>query len=266
MSMVKISIENSEYQIISSLKLNREKRSKLKELFIEGTECIKQAVSANYEITRIIINNNKDLSGWGKNLIENNKDAKIINMSDRLYNELSDKTNPSEMLVTVKMKQNKIDEITDINQFILVFDRPSDHGNLGSIIRSANAFGVDAVFIAGHGADAYESKVIRASMGSVFHTKIFIIESMEKLTEFVKTQKDKNNMQVIGTDSKADVSLINYKLEKPIMLIIGNEAKGMSKKLIELCDKIIKIPMKGDINSLNVSNAASILMWEIFKS
>jgi len=266
MTRLLITTENAEYQIITSLKLNRAKRNKLHEVFIEGTECIKQAIKANIEITRIIINNENNLSNWGKGVIKQFENAKIIEMSDHLYNELAEKANPSEMMITAKIKPCKIDDIATENPFILVFDRPSDYGNFGSLIRSANAFNVDGIFIIGHGIDIYEPKVIRASLGSVFFTRIISIESMEIFTEYIKTQKAKINMAIIGTDSTGDVSLETCELKKPIMMIMGNEAKGMSVKLKELCDRIIRIPMEGNINSLNVSCAASIIMWEIYKN
>jgi TrmH family RNA methyltransferase len=266
MNKLFISVENTEYQIIKSIKLNRVKRNKLHEIFIEGTECIKQAISANIEITRILIKDTVALSEWGKGVIRQNNNAKIIEMSDILYNELTDKINPSEMLITAKVKQNEICDANTENPFIIVFDRPSDYGNLGSIIRSANAFNVDGIFIIGHGIDIYESKVIRSSLGSIFFTKITAIKSMDVLLDYIRIQKGKNNMQIIGTDTNGTISVKDCKMNKPVMLIIGNEAKGMSIGLKQICDKIIRIPMGGNVNSLNVSCAASILIWEIYKN
>jgi 23S rRNA (uridine2479-2'-O)-methyltransferase len=261
-----INAENAEFQIIQALKQNRTKRNKLNEIFIEGIECIKKAIESKIEISRIIIRNINTLSEWGKNIIKQNSDVKIIEMSDKLFNELSDKTNPSEMLMTAKIKQNTLNDINNISPFVIVFDRPTDYGNLGSIIRSANAFNTDGLLIIGHGVDIYEPKVIRASMGSIFFTKIITIGSMEILLEFIKSQKIKNNMEIIGTDSTGAVLLNECKIKRPVMVIIGNEAKGMSKNLKEICDKIIRIPMGGNVNSLNISCAASIIMWEIYKS
>ena len=261
-----IHTENSEFQIVQSLKTNRAKRKQLGEMFIEGTECIKQAINANMEITRIIVRNDIALSDWGKDTIKRYSHAKTIEMSDALYEKLSDKVNPPEMLATAKIKSYATNDIIDEHPFIVLFDRPSDCGNLGSVIRSANAFGVSGIFILGHGIDIYESKVIRASLGSIFFTKIVQMESMEILEKYIESQKTRNNMEIIGTDSNGTVSLKNYEPKRPIMLIIGNESKGMSKKLIEICDKIIKIPMEGNVNSLNVSCAASIMMWEIYKN
>jgi TrmH family RNA methyltransferase len=170
------------------------------------------------------------------------------------------------MLITAKIKPNTLEDIYTKNPFLIVFDRPSDYGNLGSIIRSANAFHVDGIFIMGHSIDVYEPKVIRASLGSIFFTKVVMIESMEILEEYIKTQKMKNNIEIIGTDSTGTLSIGDYKINRPVMVIIGNEAKGISVKLKELCDKIVRIPTEGNINSLNVSSAASIIMWEIYKN
>jgi TrmH family RNA methyltransferase len=88
---------------------------------------------------------------------------------------------------------------------------------------------------------------------------------LEILAEYIKTQKMKNNMEVIGTDSTGTLSVNEYGIKRPVMVIIGNEAKGMSVKLKEICDKIVKIPIEGNVNSLNVSCAASIIMWEIYR-
>ena len=265
MSRWAISTGNAEFQIIEALKLNRVKRNRLGELFIEGTECIKQAVNAKLELTRIITPDLKNVSDWGKNLIDENKNAKIIEMSRELYNSLCDKADPSELLATAKIKHNALKDLHTVNPFIIVFDRPGDYGNLGSVIRSANAFGADGIFIMGHGIDIYESKVIRASLGSVFFTKVILLESIDALKGFISGQKAVNGMTVIGTDSTGERSIKEQKISKPIMLIIGNEAKGMSIKLKELCDIIVRIPMEGDVNSLNVSCAASIVMWEVYK-
>jgi TrmH family RNA methyltransferase len=262
MNKLLINAENAEYQIIQSLKLNRSKRNKTHEIFIEGTECIKQALNANLEITRIITVNIENISDWAKNIIKSHREVKIIEISSELYNNLCDRMNPSELLMTAKTMDLTLEKLClSKNPFVLAFDRPSDFGNLGSIIRSANAFGVDALFIIGHGIDVYEPKVIRASLGSVFHTKIVYIESMQVLETFINEHK----ILVVGTDSSGAVSIKDEKFKKPIMVIIGNEAKGMSIALKNLCDKIVRIPISGNVNSLNVASAASIIMWEIYK-
>lgn len=262
-----ISAENAEFQIIQSLKLNRTKRHKAKEIFIEGIESIKQAVNAGLEITRIITSDIDGLSTWSKELILKNRRSKIIEMSFDLYKSICDRDEPSEIVVTAKIELFGIHDLTlPPNPFLLVFDRPSDCGNLGSLIRSANSFGVDAMFVIGHGVDIYDPKVIRSSLGSIFHSKIILVQSMLDFETWISNQKRINNISIIGTDSTGDISLLNHKLTKPIAIILGNEAKGMSVSLKGICDHIVSIPIMGVVNSLNVSCAGSIILWDVFRN
>lgn len=261
-----ISVKNSEYQIVQSLKLNRVKRHQSNEVFVEGTESIKQAVSAGLEITRIIVHDEEKLSDWGKRLIKTHK-ARFIEMAFDLYKELCDREEPSEILITAKIKPLTLAELSlPEKPFVLILDRPSDYGNFGAIVRSANSFNVDAVFVIGHGIDYYDPKAIRASLGSIFHSKVIHIPSMQALQDWVDNEKRKNNIRLMGTDSTGNVSLLDDKLNKPIALILGNEAKGMSVALKNMCDDVIKIPVSGAVNSLNVSCAGSILLWDVYKN
>jgi TrmH family RNA methyltransferase len=263
-----ISAENAEFQIIQALKLSRTKRSSLGEIFIEGTECIKMAVRAGLEITRIITAGSKApgsaLSQWARDLIRSNAGARVLEMTDDLYEKLCDRTDPPEMLVTARRRTLNLTELRlREHPFILLFDRPSDMGNLGSVIRSFNSFGGDALLILGHGVDPWNPKVIRASMGSIFFTPVVLLRSNGELDSFIAEQKNLNGMRVWGTDSGGTVPLSLAPLERPLLLIIGNEAKGMSAALKQICDGITAIPLSGEVNSLNAACAASIVMWEM---
>ena len=187
-------------------------------------------------------------------------------MTDALYRKLCDRDEPSEMLITAVMPKPVKKSVSAVKPFILVLDRPSDTGNLGSIIRSANAFGVDEVFIIGHGVDPWDPKTIRASLGSVFFTIPAQIESVAKLEEYIAIQKNHCGIKVFGTDSGGGSSLGSMEIKRPLMLILGNEAKGMSRAAKSLCENIVSIPMMGNINSLNLASAAGIFMWEAEKN
>ena len=271
-----ISTENAEFQIIEALKNNRTKRANNNEIFIEGIESIKQAFSARLNITRIIIT--EKISPWAKKLIrqfdkpENVQASeknvlKIIEMAEGLYRKLCDRNEPSEMLVTARLPKLTLDELTlPEKPFILVLDRPSDTGNLGSIIRSANSFGVDAILLLGHGVDPWDPKTIRASLGSVFFTVPIQLESLGALEEYMEFLISQHDIKVWGTDSDGILSLSSRALKRPLMLILGNEARGMSLALQDLCDGIISIPLSGEVNSLNLASAASIFMWEVLRN
>lgn len=267
MPKLTISVENAEFQIIQALKSNRTKRHKAKEVFVEGIESIKQVVGAGLEITRIITPEPDSLSGWSKDLIRSHPRSKLIEMSFDLYKSLCDRDDPSEIVITAKVDFLNLSDLhLPAKPFVLVFDRPSDMGNLGSIVRSANSFGVDAILLIGHGVDVYDPKVIRSSLGSIFHSKIVNIQSMPEFEAWVNEQKRRNNLNVVGTDSSGDVSLMSHKLSRPIAVVLGNEAKGMSVALKSLCDYVVSIPVEGAVNSLNVASAGSIILWDVYKN
>ena len=134
-----ISVRNAEFQIIQSLKHNRAKRHQLEEIFVEGIESIKQAISAGIEITRIVVYDEAGLSDWGKALVRTSK-AQLIVMTFDLYKELCDRSEPSELLITAKVAPVRLEELTLPDQpVVLIFDRPSDHGNFGSLDGDAPA-------------------------------------------------------------------------------------------------------------------------------
>jgi TrmH family RNA methyltransferase len=165
--------------------------------------------------------------------------------------------------VTARRISPRLEELRlQENPLILVLDRPSDMGNLGSVIRSLNALGGDALLILGHGVDPHDPKVIRSSLGSVFFTPVVLLRSNGELERFIAEQKRRNGLRVWGTDSRGDVPLGRAALRRPLILAIGNEARGMSAALTRLCDAVLRIPLAGDVNSLNLACAASICMWE----
>lgn len=262
-----ISTENAEFQIIRALKSNRTKRHQAGEAFVEGIESIKQVDRAGLEITRIIAHDLESLSSWSKDLIRKNRQARIIHMAYDLYKSICDREEPSEIVVTVKVRPISLHDLNlSVQPFLLVFDRPSDYGNLGSLIRSANSFGVDAIFILGHSVDVYDTKVIRSSLGSIFHSTIIPIQSMQEFESWIAMQKKETHLSIVGTDSSGEVTLLNQPLKKPIAIILGNEAKGMSVALKNLCDYIVSIPLTGVVNSLNVACAGSIVLWDVYRN
>ncbi len=259
-----ISSRNDLFQILFSLKTNRKKRAEYGELFVEGIEPIKQAIRGNWTVRRILSPDFEQLSHWAQTLIRMQPQAERIQLAKPLYQELSEKDDPSEIMATVEMKRMRPDEVRlPDNPLILIFDRPSDQGNLGTLIRSANALGVDMVAISGHSADPFDPKTVRASLGAVFHTPIVMVESAEKLEGWLNALKEGCGLQVVGTDSAGDCTLADSGIKRPIALILGNEAKGMSVRLKQYADRMVSIPLCGEVNSLNVACAGSICLWQI---
>ncbi len=259
---------DADYQVLLAIKTNRRKRSLYDEIFIEGIESVKQALCSRFlSLKKIVFADYSALSGWAKNIVDSELFEERVEMKGDLYAELCDRSEPSELIITASPHPIDIDKLTAAeNPFVLLFDRPSDLGNLGSVIRSANAFGVDLVITHGHCVDHHDPKVIRSSLGAVFHTPVVHLESFDELDSWLNKRKRECGMTVVGTDSASEFSIAEKKLCRPITLVLGNEAKGMSVRLKALVDVMVKIPMSGAVNSLNVACAASILMWKVVES
>ncbi len=256
------------FQILEALKQNRKKRNELGELFVEGIESIKQALSSDLvKPEKILFSDYAALSDWGKDLVDGGIFPKAIRVKKELYDELSDKAEPSEIMITLSYHRTKLADVSlPENPFIVIFDRPSDFGNLGSLIRSANSFGVDLFVTHGHCVDLFEPKVIRSSLGAIFHTPVVHEESFDELEAWLLGLKRERNLVVAGTDSGGEESLLDAGLKRPVALILGNEAKGMSVNLKRISDMIVSIPLSGVVNSLNVACAGTILFWQVSRN
>jgi TrmH family RNA methyltransferase len=267
MKRLAVSVENAEFQVIEALKSNRAKRAKLGEVFIEGVEAVKQAAAAGVPFTRLIVAAGAELSGWARLFIAGRPEAVRIDMAPELFRRLADRAEAGELLATAAPPRPGLgDWTTPDRPFVLVFDRPSDYGNFGSIVRSANAFGADAVLVLGHGIDPFDPKSIRASLGGVFRTPIVTVGSMAELEAWFAAQKARCGLAVVGTDSAGADALPDSPLSRPIALCLGNEAKGLSVALKAACDRIVAIPMAGAVDSLNVACAGTVFLYEVFRN
>ena len=267
MKPLRITKKNSTFQILIALKTNRTKRSELKEIFIEGTVGIKAAAAAGRHFKRFVYEEHSRLSDWARRLLASNPETELISMQKDLYEELCDRDEPSELVATIEKEtlELKRAEFSEV-PFVLVLDRPSNHGNLGSIIRSANAFGIELIITLGHSVDAFDPAVIRSSRGSIFLTPICAEPSPKAFLAWLEELKITcPQLLAFGTDSKGEYSLPGTQtISRPAVLLIGNEAKGLSVELKRLVDKMIRIPMSGNVDSLNVACATSILLYELF--
>ena len=147
---------------------------------------------------------------------------------------------------------------------MVVFDRPSSPGNLGSSIRSAHAFGADGIIITGHAVDIYDPFVVRGSMGAIFGMPVSTAPSHTDVQAWVAAARAAGfNYKVVGSSSKSEEQLSQCALSGPTLLVLGNETVGMSRGYKEMCDTTVTIPIVGELSSINVRCAASILLSEV---
>jgi tRNA G18 (ribose-2'-O)-methylase SpoU len=140
----------------------------------------------------------------------------------------------------------------------VVLDRPASPGNIGTVVRSADAFGAAGVVITGHAADPYDPKAVRASTGSLFAVPVVRLTSPAEVLAWARPA----GVQIVGTDEHGSLELSDHDLTRPTLLLIGNEASGLSAAWREACDVTVRIPIGGSASSLNAAAAATVALYE----
>jgi TrmH family RNA methyltransferase len=264
MPVIRIEKENAQFQLLNALKTNREKRNREGFIF-EGVRNINNAVKYNWPIKAFFYSSQKGLSGWAKGILNNSSAETHYDLSAELLKKLSNKEETSELLGLAEIPGDDLHKIkANTNLLVVVFDRPANPGNLGTIIRSCDSFGVDGLIITGHATDVYDSETISATTGSLFSLPIVRLESQKELGSWLnKIRIEYPNLQIVGTDEKADSTIYDYDFKKPTILLVGNEKWGLSAGYKEIVDAMVSIPMEGSASSLNVAVATSIIISEV---
>lgn len=262
MKIIKIGKENATFQEILAIKENRTKRYSCKKFFVEGVQNIKDAISNDWKINSFIFSDFNSLSSWAKSVL--GKADFCYEILPALMQKLSDKDDMSEILAIVEMKEQVYNFDNLKNPLFILFDRPSKKGNLGTIIRSADALFVDQIFFTGHAVDIYDHNVITTSMGSFFKVPFKFLNSNQEFEDLISNLKlNYKDFQIIATSLQTNNLIEKCDFTKPTLLLVGNEAKGLSKFYIDKADKLVKIDMRDNIDSLNVACATSICLYEI---
>lgn len=266
MKETKIFSKNNTFQKFEVLKTNRNKRYRYNEFLVEGVRSLNEAVKNNWKIKSFLYDKS-DLSDWAQDMINRvNTDVNFC-LTPELMKELSGKEDTSELMAIIEMREDKLDQvILSPNPFIVLFDRPSNKGNLGTMIRSCDALGADMLIITGHSVDLYDTDVVVSAMGSFFNLPVIRISDNKALFAYIDKLRNKYpDFVTIGTTAHKESPIYSANLTSPLMLMMGNETMGLNKAFKEYCDLLCTIPMseKSYATSFNVSCAASILMYEI---
>ncbi len=262
---IRISTRNVDFQYIETLRRNREKRHQNREFFVEGVRPINQALHYRWKINAFVFAPDANLSRWARGILEASGAQRHYELALPLVKELSNKEQSSELIALVEMPPDHLSRIP-INEdlVVVIFDRPSSPGNLGTLIRSCDALGVNGLVITGHGVDVYSPETISATTGSLFALPVVRKSSCKDLLPWLaEMRRQLGVLQIVGTDEKGAVYLNTHDFAAPTLLVVGNETRGLSKSYQELCDLIVRIPISGSASSLNVACATSIVLYEI---
>lgn len=267
MKETKIYSENAAFQKFGVLRTNRNKRYRYGEFLVEGVLNINGAVKNGWEIASFIYSGEKKLSGWASGLLETVETSENFVLTDALMAELSGKTDTSELLAIVKMRGGDYSSVRLSDRpVILLFDRPSNRGNLGTVLRSCDALGVDMAVITGHAVDLYDPEVITASMGSFFTVPAVKIADNAGLDAMITGLKAKYpGLRTVATTAHRRNVIYKTDIRPPVMLFLGNETDGLSHALYETADLTVTIPMAENsfATSFNAACAATVMLYEI---
>lgn len=277
-------ITSKENQTIKEIKKLKEKKYRKDKFIVEGIKMIKEAISENIEIEYLVF---ADLSLEKE--INNIDKYNVLEVTEKILQELSDVVTPQGVLAVVRKKcgnvmlenadykanyekkENEIKQETkqikddfldkyniDYNSdYILALDGLQDPGNMGTIIRTADSANIKQIIVSKNTVDSYSSKVIRSTMGAIFRVNIIEVENLADTLEELKNK----GFNIISTslDTKNSIYDVDYKKS---VVVIGNEANGVTKEVQEISNKKVKIPMLGKTESLNASVAAGIMIYE----
>ena len=249
-------------QIRKLMRLKKERR-RLALFVIEGAQEAAVAVQNGWNIESLLFDPDEPLTPAALKVVQETPAAARMLVSRKVAAYLSDRANAPELIAVVECRWLQSPQTADAASFFLLLDRPRDPGNVGSILRSADAMGVDAVGLSGDAVDIYSPKTTRAAMSSLFCVPTFHLENAAAAGQWVRQLKSgRPNLRVVGTSPRAARSVDQIDWTVPAVAVIGNEREGMSAEMAEMCDAAASIPMGGSAESLNSAVSASIVMYE----
>jgi 23S rRNA (uridine2479-2'-O)-methyltransferase len=255
----RVTTRNARFQQWAALLGNRNKRQRSGEFLVQGVRPITLAIAHGWEIRALLYDASATLSAWATARLD--RASAVYALAPELMAELGDKAEPPELLAVVGIPADDLGRIRlDANPLVLVFDRPTSPGNIGTLARSADAFGAAGLIVTGHAADVYDPKAVRASTGSIFAVPTVRVASHQPVLDWLSAAAPA--MRLIGADEQGDLDVAGCDLTGPSILLVGNETAGLSAAWRQAADRLVRIPMAGSASSLNAATAASILLYE----
>lgn len=264
--IVEVKAKDANFQKFIVLKTNRNKRYKYRQFFVEGVRNLNEAVKNHWHICSFLYSREMELSNWAQDMLRTIKTDVNYCLTLPLLRELSGKEDTSELMAVVEMREDDLSKLRfSQNPLIALFDRPSNRGNLGTILRSCDALGVECLIITGHAVDLYDPDTVVSTMGSFFSVPTVRVPDNKSVENFIASMKERYpGFQAVGTTAHKEKTISDIDLTLPTMLMIGNETEGLCNAFKELCDTKGTIPMAdtSSASSFNVACAATVMFYE----
>ena len=262
--MLRVSARNARFQEWQALLGNRSKRQHAGEFLVQGVRPISLAARHGWEFRALLYDADRPLSRWAQELLGGSGALRVA-MAPALLAELGEKDEGApELVAVVAMPGDDLQRIEAGQDFLgVLLDRPASPGNIGSIIRSADALGAHGVIVTGHAADIYDPRCVRASTGSLFALPVTRAPGHREVAAWAAARRARGRPVVLAAaNERGGRDVFDVDFTQPTLLLVGNEGTGLSAAWRELSDVVVSIPMAGAASSLNAANAATVLLYE----
>jgi TrmH family RNA methyltransferase len=251
------SIQNPRVKRVRALQSQSKFRRELGSFVVEGVRLAEEAFEAGWQVTDAFYTSNINERGWVLLAGLQEKGITVEEASSQVFRTMSNTKTPQGILLVLSIQSLPLPQTPD---FILILDQIRNPGNLGTILRTAQAADVQAVFTPIGTVDPYAPKVIRSAMGAHFHLPVFVWD-WEQINAYCRD----NALQIILADTNAQKMYTQLDLRVPTALLVGSEAHGAGRQARQLNNTPVLIPMPGKAESLNAAVAAAILIFEVVR-
>jgi TrmH family RNA methyltransferase len=234
-------------------------RQSIKAMLLEGSRLVSDAAGSGAKIRYFVASDS--FYNKSKSFFSCYPDAKVVCVPDSLFERIGETRTPQGVMAVADIPHYDMHGFLIKAHRIIALENVQDPGNIGTIIRSADACGFDAVLLSRDCADPYNSKTVRSTMGSLFHIPVIVAEDFYGTLMELKAK----NILLAAAHTRDALPCWQAELKGNVAVIIGNEGNGITEKILEISDITIMIPMEGRAESLNASAAASILMYECMR-
>jgi TrmH family RNA methyltransferase len=242
--------------LIKQARALRQKKARVESglFLVEGIHHVGEAIEAGWDVESVVYSPELLTSEFARALI-GRLGSRPQPVSAQVMEALAEKENPQGIIALVRQRKISLANLQTPKIGVALVS-PQDPGNVGTILRTMDAVGVDVLFLLDGGVELYHPTVVRSSMGTLFWKPVI----QTSFHEFIDWSRA-HNCQLIGTSAHGSVDYQNFVPREPWLLVLGNEQKGLSSEQMKGCDATISLPMKGRVSSLNLAVAAGILLY-----
>ena len=235
-------------------------RAQRAEFLIQGIQLVLQAISSRAEIKLLVVASEMLTSELAREMVEQQArtGTRVIHVSREVFESFAEREHPTGIAAVIRIAARTLDELrVDSDAIFVALDQVSNPGNLGTILRTADAVNASGVILIGNATDPYAPTALNASRGAIFSVPVVQLDHAQMLLDWARSQ----NIRIVTTSDHAAKTLWNVDLRAPILFCLGNEGEGLPSELL-VQGEAVKIPMYGAVDSLNLAVAASVLLYE----